>query len=211
MQPSEAALVAEAPSAPNARDGAFAKDLATWPNVVSIARVVVIYAAIALWHLDMPRLALFMGVLAGLSDYLDGYLARKLKQSTRIGGLIDQAADILFMTGCITVFVHDGTWPPALLYVVIFREVIVLNLRASAGEMGFSLPSSFLGKWASNWMFYALAIMAAVKGHVLPAAIEPWVKLLAHFGIVVGVGSSVVAGVLYFKSYARQYVAKPRG
>ncbi len=71
-------------------------------------------------------------VLAWLSDYLDGYLARRFNQSTRIGGLIDQAADILFMMGVIFVFVREGVWPSALLFTVMFRETLVMNLRASA-------------------------------------------------------------------------------
>lgn len=190
---------------------ALVRDLGTWPNLVSLARVVLIYGALLLFHFGEYRVGLAIGVVAGLSDYLDGYLARRLKQTTRIGGLVDQAADLLFMTGCIFVFVNEGTWPAMLLFVVLFREVVVLCLRASAGEMGFTIPSIFLGKWASNWMFYSLALMGAVRGHWLPASIEPWVRHLSDFGMVVGVTSSLVTAVIYTRSYARQYVPRPPG
>jgi CDP-diacylglycerol--glycerol-3-phosphate 3-phosphatidyltransferase len=190
---------------------ALVRDLKTWPNIVSLARVVLVYVALLLFHFDHYRVGLAIGVVAGLSDYLDGYLARRLKQSTRIGALVDQAADLLFMTGCIFVFVNEGTWPAMLLFVVLLREVTVLCLRASAGEMGFSLPSIFLGKWASNWMFYSLALMGAVRGHWLPASIEPWVHHLSDFAMVVGVTSSLLTAIIYLRSYARQYVPKARG
>jgi cardiolipin synthase len=189
---------------------ALVRDLRTWPNIVSLARVVLVYVALILFHFGEYRIGLAIGVAAGLSDYLDGYLARRLNQATRIGALVDQAADLLFMTGCIFVFVNEGTWPAVLLFVVLLREVTVLCLRASAGEMGFALPSIFLGKWASNWMFYSLALMGAVRGHWLPAAVEPWVHRLSDFAMVVGVTSSVVTAIIYLRSYARQYVPKPR-
>ncbi len=183
----------------------FLGDLRTTPNLVSLARIVFIYIAIYLWYEGRFALGLGIGVLAGLSDYLDGYLARRLNQSTRIGGLLDQAADVLFMTGCIFVFVRDGTWPAILLFVVILRETLVMNLRASAAEMGFSIPSIFLGKWSSNWMFYSLAIMGAARGRLLPDPYNDWARYLAHFGMIVGITSSVITAGIYLRTYARQY------
>ncbi|NUQ73656.1 MAG: CDP-alcohol phosphatidyltransferase family protein [Polyangiaceae bacterium] len=189
---------------------AFIRDLGSLPNIVSLARVVLIYIGIGLWYYGHFALGLGIGVLAGLSDYLDGYLARKLNQSTRIGGLIDQAADVLFMMGVIYIFVRDGTWPAILLYTVMFREVVVMNLRASAAEMGFSLPSIFLGKFASNWMFYALAIMAAHRGHLLPEPLNTYIGYLAHFGMTGGITMSVITAVIYFRKYMAQYKSLPR-
>ena len=189
---------------------AFLRDLRTGANVVSLARVVVIYAAIALWYYGWFRTGLAIGVVAGLSDYLDGYLARKYDQSTPIGGLLDQAADILFMTGCIFVFVHDGTWPAILLFVVLLRETLVMNLRASSASMGFGLPSIFLGKLASNFMFYALALMGAAKGEMLPQPFNDWIRWLSHFGMTSGVTMSVVTAIIYARSYAQQYVGRHR-
>lgn len=189
---------------------AFLRDLASAPNVVSLARVVFIYVGIGLWYYGYFAIGLGIGVLAGLSDYLDGYLARRLNQSTRIGGLIDQAADVLFMMGVIYVFVRDGTWPAILLYTVMFREVVVMNLRASAAEMGFSLPSIFLGKLASNWMFYALAIMAAHRGHLLPEPLNTYIGYLAHFGMTGGITMSLITAGVYFRKYMSQYKSLPR-
>lgn len=188
----------------------FWSDLRTVPNIISLTRVVLIYTGIALWYEGYFGIGLGVGVLAGLSDYLDGYLARRLKLSTRIGGLLDQAADVLFMTGCIFVFVRDGTWPGILLFIVLFREIVVLNLRASAAEMSFSLPSIFLGKLASNFMFYALALMAAHRGELFPEPLHMAAGYLAHFGMTCGVAMSVITGIIYFRSYARQYRGAPK-
>jgi len=186
---------------------AFLSDLGAPPNLVSLARIALVYVGIALWYEGLRRVALAVGLAAGLSDYLDGYLARRLKRSTRIGALLDQAADVLVVTGTIFVFVHDGSWPAFLLYVVILRETVVLNLRASAAQMGFSLPSSFLGKWASNWIFYSLGAMVLARGGFVPDPYATWSRWVGHFGITVGVVSSLVTAGQYLKSYVRQYRA----
>ena len=184
---------------------AFARDLRTLPNVVSIARVGFVYIAIALWYFNLFALGLGIGVLAGLSDYLDGYLARRLNQSTRIGALLDQAADVIFISGCIFIFVDERTWPAILLFVVLFRDIVVLNLRASAAEMGFAIPSIFLGKWSSNWMFWSLALMGAARGELLAEPISTWIRYVAHFGMFVGVVSSLITAGIYLRSYASRY------
>lgn len=189
---------------------AFWRDLSTSANLVSLARIVFIYLAIWLWYEGHFATGLAIGVLAGLSDYADGILARRLNQQTRIGGLLDQAADILFMTGVIFVFVRDGTWPAILLFVVILRETVVMNLRASAAEMGFSLPSIFLGKWASNWMFYSLALTAAARGTLFPAPYNDYVQWVAHFGMIVGVTSSLATAGVYLRKYIQQYRPLPK-
>lgn len=179
------------------------RDLKTSANIVSLSRIVLMYLCILLWDQDRFDIGVPVGIVAGLTDYLDGWLARRYNQQTRIGGLLDQAADILFMTGCIFLFVRDGSWPRILLYVVIFREVLVLNLRASAAQMGFSLPSIFLGKWASNWMFYSLAFMGISKLPEEPYA--TWARYASNFGMVVGIISSLITAGIYTRSYARQY------
>lgn len=196
------------PKEPGPRTGTAAlfRDLRTAANVVSIARVVCIYVALYLLAIGEFRVGLVLGVFAGLTDYLDGYLARKYDQHTRIGALLDQAADVLFIVGCIFLFVERGEWPSILFYVVLFREVVVLNLRVSAAQMGFAIPSIFLGKWASNWMFYALAL----KGAVHAVGVEPWstyIRYVSDFGMFVGVVSSVITAAIYARSFARQYVA----
>jgi CDP-diacylglycerol--glycerol-3-phosphate 3-phosphatidyltransferase len=187
----------------------FWRELAAIPNLVSLARVVLIYIGIWLWYHGLFALGLGIGVIAGLSDYLDGYLARRLNMSTRIGGLIDQAADILFMMGVIFIFVRDGTWPAILLFTVMFRETIVMNLRASAAEQGFSLPSIFLGKWSSNWMFWSLAVMAASRGNLFPEPLNTYARYVAHFGMTVGITSSVITAVIYLQTYVRNYKPTP--
>ncbi len=193
-------------STQNTGKSAFLRDLGTLPNIISIGRVVLIYIGLGLWYYGYFALGLGIGIIAGLSDYLDGYLARKLNCATRIGALIDQAADLLYMMGVIFIFVRDGTWPALLLYGVMLRETLVMNLRASAAEMGFKIPSIFLGKWASNWMFYSLAVMAASRGKLAPEPYSTYLGYLAHFAMIVGFSSSLITAGIYLNSYMKQYI-----
>lgn len=184
---------------------AFWKDLRTPANLVSLARVVLIYLCIVLWELDYKKATAILGPVAGFTDYLDGYLARKFNQSTRVGALLDQAADVLFIVGVIHMFVKAGLWPNALFYVAFFREIIVLNLRVSAAQQGFEIPSIFWGKWASNWMFYSLALMGIFTAEFFPNPYNTWVRWVADFGMLVGVTSSVLVGMVYVKGYVARY------
>lgn len=200
----------EQTSADTSAGSAFFREIVSIPNLVSLARVVLVYFALGLWYYQRYAIGLAIGVVAGLSDYLDGYLARRLNQSTRIGGLIDQAADILFMMGVIFVFVRLDVWPSILLFTVMLRETLVMNLRASAAEQGFALPSIFLGKWASNWMFWSLAVMGASLGNLLPEPFNTYARYVAHFGMTVGITSSVITAGIYFRTYVRNYKPTPR-
>lgn len=191
---------------PRTGTAALVRDLGTAANIASIGRVVCIYLTLYLLSIEQYRWGLALGVFAGLTDYLDGYLARRLNQRTRIGALLDQAADVLFIVSSIFLFANRDEWPALLFYIVLFREVVVLNLRVSAAQMGFEIPSIFLGKWASNWMFYALAL----KGAVHAVGVEPWstyIRYLSDFGMLVGATSSVITAFIYARSFARQYVA----
>jgi cardiolipin synthase len=189
---------------------AFFRDIAALPNIVSLARVVLVYVALGFWVYGRYAICMGIGLVAGLSDYLDGYLARRFNQSTRIGGLIDQAADILFMMGVIFVFVREGVWPSALLFTVMFRETLVMNLRASAAEQGFAIPSIFLGKWSSNWMFWSLAVMGCSLGNLFPEPLNTWARYVAHFGMLVGITCSVITAGIYLRTYVRSYKPTPR-
>ena len=68
-------------------------DLATAPNLLSIARIVGVTAAVLLYFAGYPVATLVIGTVSCLTDHLDGYLARRLGQETTLGAMLDQAAD----------------------------------------------------------------------------------------------------------------------
>lgn len=185
----------------------FWRDLRTLPNLLSVSRIVMILAAIALLYAGWPYLALAVGFTGGLTDYLDGYLARKTGRVTELGALLDTSADVLMSLVSLGAAVDLGVWPYYLLVVWGVRDTLVLSLRASAAQQGFVLRSVFLGKLGTNVMFYSFVIM--IFDYARPFGEESaWTGRIHWFGlgaIHAGLFFFWWAAVRYLGSYVRQY------
>jgi cardiolipin synthase len=96
------------------------------PNLICIARILLV--APIVWSLleDDYGLALFLVLTAGLSDALDGYLARRFDWRTRLGGLLDPAADKLLMLSLFVTLSWLGWVPTWFTAIVIGRDVIIV-------------------------------------------------------------------------------------
>ncbi len=185
----------------------FLRDLKRLPNLVSLTRIALICVAAGLTYAGYPGPGLALGIPAGLSDYLDGYLARKRNESTELGALLDALADILFNLVCLVLAAKYGVWGFYLLLLWGFRDMTVMALRASAGQQGFTIPSSLLAKVAVNFNYYSYVLLGLVimepfgPDHVMTTGIR-WLGL---FGIHAGITMQWISGFIYLRSYARQY------
>jgi CDP-diacylglycerol--glycerol-3-phosphate 3-phosphatidyltransferase len=189
----------------------FRRDLLLLPNLISLGRIVIVFVAAGLYIDGHHLAALFLGIPAGLSDYLDGYIARKRGQSTELGALLDGLADILFQLICFSIAVHYRIWPTYLLIVWGTRDMSVTMIRASAGQQGFFIRSTFLAKLAMNFNYYAFIFMAVDVArpfsHPRIIDIVHWVGL---GGIHAGLAMQLISGYQYFKQYAANYSSKGR-
>ena len=187
----------------------FWRDLKIWPNILCLYRIVAIYIAVLIFYLGFPLIALSLGITAGLTDYLDGYLARKWNQVTDLGALLDTIADLLFAFVVICVAVDHDLWP---LYILVFwglRDVSVLAMRASAAQQGFRIPSNFLGKLASNVLFYSFVVMPVDFAKPFGSH---WMSDAIHYlglaGIHVGIALQWITAFYYFRRYIACYQPK---
>ncbi len=87
-----------------------AADFTTLPNLVSLARIVGVSAAVLLYFAGYPRVTVVLGTLACLTDHLDGYLARRLNQETVLGAMLDQAADSYTTAIAMAMLVATAAW-----------------------------------------------------------------------------------------------------
>ena len=191
---------------------AFWRDAALLPNVVSLLRIAMIAAAGIVYMLGYRMTGLYLGIPAGLSDYLDGYLARSRNQCTELGALLDLLADLFFQLVCISLAVFTGVWPLYLLIAWGFRDLTVTVLRASAAQQGFAIRSTFLAKLATNFNSYAFVLMVldAVRP-IHQAQVITVVHWLGLFGIHAGLLMQYISGVMYLRSYIGQYRTLPFG
>ena len=141
----------------------------TIPNALSLIRLALVPVFLVLVILGYDRLALLTLVVSSVTDYLDGVLARRLNQVTRLGQLLDPAADRLFIFATVIGLAIRGIVPWWLVAIIVGRDVVLLVLGIVMANFGYGpLPVHHLGKIATFCLFYALPIL--MIGQAFPAA-----------------------------------------
>ena len=112
-------------------------------------------------NLDLWAVGVFL--LAAITDFLDGYLARRHRQITRLGVLLDPMADKLLTCSAFISLVELGYVPAWMVVIIVGREFVVSGLRATAAAEGFVLQASELGK--TKMVLQVAAITALVLEH----------------------------------------------
>lgn len=140
------------------------------PNALTLFRMALIPVLVVVFWLPfswsaMASAAIF--VLAAVTDWLDGYLARKLNQSTSFGAFLDPVADKLMVAIALVLMVgqQDSVWFTLPALVVVAREILVSALRewmADIGKRG-SVKVSFVGKVKTTVQMIAITVLLAVE------------------------------------------------
>ena len=118
-------------------------------NKLTLARVVMIPLFLAILYWDFPfhqYVALAVFVLASVTDFVDGYIARHYDQVTDFGKFMDPLADKCLVTAAMLWFVEIGQMPAWALLVVIIREFGVSGLRMVAADKGRVIAAGWSGK-----------------------------------------------------------------
>ncbi|HDZ55368.1 MAG TPA: CDP-diacylglycerol--glycerol-3-phosphate 3-phosphatidyltransferase [Pseudomonas xinjiangensis] len=163
------------------------------PNILTLMRVGLIPIFILLYYLPYHwsyLAAAMVFTLASLTDWLDGYLARKLEQSTPFGAFLDPVADKLMVAVALVLLVqsHANFWVTVSAVVIIGREIVISALREWMAELGAraQVAVSQLGKYKTAMTMVALIVLLAnppvvtywvVAGYVLlilSAALTLW-------------------------------------
>ena len=163
------------------------QQLGTVPNLLSLLRLALVPVFLILILNGRNLEAIIVLAVASITDYLDGYFARKLKQETRLGQLLDPAADRLYIFATLIGLAIVGYIPLWLTIVVIARDLILLFTYPILASRGYGpLPVHYLGKagtFALLYSFPLLLIAAAfpdISLFVLPVA---WAFALWGIGL----------------------------
>lgn len=132
----------------------------TLPNKLSIARIflVPIIVTLILTNFSM-RLALCVFLLAALTDWLDGYIARKSKQVTTLGKLLDPMADKLLICSALIALVEIVRAPAWIVVIIVCREIAITGLRSVAASKGAVIAASKLGKYKTIGEILAVSFL----------------------------------------------------
>lgn len=171
----------------------------TPPNIVTLARIALIAGAAAAFVAGAPVAAMVLGLVGGLTDYLDGYLARRLGMATSLGAMLDQFADMFFSFVCLTLALGPPVeLSPIYLLLVVPRELWVQGIRREAAARGSEIPSSRLGKW--NAFFLCWGYLPLFAG---AAALWPPGRVVGEVMIALGCLLNLASGVEYTLAFLR--------
>ena len=138
------------------------------PNILTIMRLAAAPGvAIMFLYFNRPWadwIALILFVVAAITDYVDGYLARAWKQESKFGAMLDPIADkamVIIALLVITGFSGMNPWILLPATVIIFRETFVSGLREFLGETAGLLKVTQLAKWKTTAQMVALAVLFA--------------------------------------------------
>jgi cardiolipin synthase (CMP-forming) len=108
--------------------------------------------------------ALVIFVIAAVTDYLDGWVARTFDQATNIGRMLDPIADKLLVAACLLLLAADGTiagWSLWAAVVILCREILVSGLREYLASLRVSVPVTRLAKWKTVMQLTAIGFLIA--------------------------------------------------
>lgn len=138
------------------------------PNVLTYVRIAAVPALVAcLFFLqgDVARWSAFsLFVFAGVTDWLDGYLARIWEQQSTLGRMLDPIADKLLVGAVLMMLVHDGTisgWAIWAAIIILCREILVSGLREFLAELNVKIHVTQLAKWKTTMQMIALGVLLA--------------------------------------------------
>ena len=169
------------------------------PNALTLARiflvpfVVVVLLTKQIAHWEFWGSGLFLS--AALTDLLDGYFARRRKQVTTLGMLLDPIADKLLISSALISLVQLGIAPAWMVVIIIGREFAVSGLRSIAAHEGFTIDASPLGKGKM------VAQVAAVVGLILGRVRGGWVLQTANVLLWAVVFFALLSMIQYFREF----------
>src|SRR5262245_57447711 len=125
----------------------FVADLSTTPNLITLSRIAFCISGGALFFAGWNALGIALCITAGITDYVDGYVARRTGQVTRLGEILDQFCDVFFES--LILFVALAIYrflPPWLMLVYLTRELWMTSIRRFMAENRMNIPSNIFGK-----------------------------------------------------------------
>ena len=184
------------------------------PNLLTYGRIVAVpvvvgcmyWQAILGYGLWLRWVAFAIFVIAGITDVLDGYVARMWAQQSTFGRMLDPIADKLLVSSCLLMLAADGTirgWALWAAIVILCREILVSGLREYLAELRVSVPVTALAKWKTFLQLVAVGFLIAGEAgdQILPVTTLTGVILLWLSAIL-----TLYTGWDYFRAGVRHLI-----
>ncbi|MBS9720010.1 CDP-diacylglycerol--glycerol-3-phosphate 3-phosphatidyltransferase [Tianweitania sp. BSSL-BM11] len=184
------------------------------PNLLTYSRILTVPLIVLCFFFegrlqssDLARWsALFLFIMASVTDYLDGYLARIWQQTSNIGKMLDPIADKLLVSACLLLLAAEGIiagWTLWAAIIILCREILVSGLREYLAALKVSVPVTQLAKWKTTLQMFAIAFLLAgpAGDKLLPYTTQMGIVLLWISAIL-----TLYTGYDYFRAGAKHIV-----
>ncbi|MBA4336772.1 CDP-diacylglycerol--glycerol-3-phosphate 3-phosphatidyltransferase [bacterium] len=177
----------------------------TIPNIITLIRIFLVPFAILSLFIDFPyhlHIALVIYLVASSSDFLDGFMARKLKQETNVGILLDPMADKLLHILLLVSLVVLNVFPLWIVMLLIARELVVDTFLNFASSHGGLTKSIFATKFKSFFIDVAVILgelgLIVNEGYYVFGITYNSFKTIAYILLIIAFFLGVVGGKTYF-------------
>lgn len=181
------------------------------PNLLTMSRIVVIPLLVASFYIDSPEtrwVALGLFSIAGISDFFDGWLARRWNQVSSLGRFLDPIADKLLVASVLMMLVafnRVSEWSVLPAVVILGRELLVSGLREFLAELRVGLPVTRLAKWKTAFQMLALPVL--LVGDAAPEWLPA--KPVGEVFLWVAAALTMITGWDYLKAGLAHMTATP--
>ncbi len=184
------------------------------PNLLTYGRILCVPLIVLCFFVegklegsDFARwVALWIFIIASITDFLDGYLARIWNQTSNIGRMLDPIADKLLVASILLLVAADGTiagWSLWAAIIILCREILVSGLREYLAALKVSVPVTRIAKWKTTAQLVAIAFLLAgpAGDKVLPYTTELGIVLLWIAALL-----TIYTGYDYFRAGLKHIV-----
>ena len=173
------------------------------PNMLTLSRIVAIPLVVACFWLDRgwaQWLSMILFVIAAVTDWFDGYFARRYHQISHFGRFLDPIADKLLVAAALVMLVDNHTLRGVNVLaamIILAREILVSGLREFLAELRVGLPVSALAKWKTGVQMVAIAAL------LVGDAASPYVTQAGIIMIWVAAALTLITGYDYLRTGLR--------
>jgi CDP-diacylglycerol--glycerol-3-phosphate 3-phosphatidyltransferase len=175
------------------------------PNKLTLLRVILVPFFVIFLTLDMfsfrvqAAIALAIFIAASITDFLDGYIARKQNLVTTFGKFLDPLADKILVVSALVCFIPLGLAHPIAVIIIIVREFMVSGLRLVTADKGVVVSAGIWGKIKTAFTMAAeiIILIFLVTGFNLTMSI------IAHILVWIAALLTVISGAIYLRGYGK--------
>ena len=155
------------------------------PNYLSFIRILMVPVLVVVLLTKVSNheiIGVIVFWIASITDLLDGYFARRLKQVTTLGKLLDPLADKLLVCGALISLVELQVASAWITFIILSREIAITGLRGIASEEGITIQAGRLGKWKLGAQIAAISCL--ILGPKLDSTLYSWTKISIFYSFI---------------------------